>query len=196
MSQYYFLIQNKIFLTIIIACNILGTLYGYYWYAGQLQHAKWYFMPFIPDSPTASLFLVIALIAILLKKHLPLFETLAFITLFKYGIWAVVMNILVFIKLDTITTIGMMLLISHGIMAIQAIMFFPLFKINLKVMTICAVWVFHNDVIDYVYMQYPVYSMLSDYIHHIGYFSFWLTISSFLLLFYLYKQNNLIKIDQ
>lgn len=183
MSQYYYWIQNKKFLIFIILCNIVGTIYGYYWYLGQLQQTNWYFMPFVPDSPTASLFLVIALMAIVWNRHLPLIEVLAFVTLIKYGIWAVVMNILVFITLDEVTAMGMMLIISHAIMAIQALLFVPLFRGSLLSIVIAAIWVFHNDVIDYVYMQYPVYSMLSDYIQHIGYFSFWLSVISFALLF-------------
>ena len=165
MSQYYYWIQNKKFLTFIILCNIVGTVYGYYWYLGQLQQTKWYFIPFVPDSPTASLFLVIA-----------------FVTLIKYGVWAVIMNILVFVKLDDVTAMGMMLVISHAIMAIQALLFVPLFRVSLLSIGIASIWVFHNDVIDYVYMQYPVYSMLSDYIQHIGYLSFWLSVLSFTLL--------------
>lgn len=117
MSQYYYWIQNKKFLTLIIFCNIVGTVYGYYWYLGQLQQTKWYFIPFVPDSPTASLFLVIALTAILMNKHLPIIEVLAFVMLIKYGVWAVVMNILVFITLDDVTAMGMMLVISHAIVS-------------------------------------------------------------------------------
>ncbi|QCT74888.1 DUF1405 domain-containing protein [Macrococcoides canis] len=183
MSQYYYWIQNKKFLIFIILCNIVGTIYGYYWYLGQLKQTKWYFMLFVPDSPTASLFLVIALTAIVWNRHLPLIEVLAFVTLIKYGVWAVVMNILVFITLDEVTAMGMMLIISHAIMAIQALLFVPLFRASLLSIGIASIWVFHNDVIDYVYMQYPVYSMLSDYIQHIGYFSFWLSVVSFALLF-------------
>ncbi|MCU7556750.1 DUF1405 domain-containing protein [Macrococcus capreoli] len=189
MDQYYYWIQNKAFLIFIILCNLLGTIYGYYWYMGQLKETEWYFTPFVPDSPTATLFLVIALIAIVLNKHFKIVECLAFITLIKYGVWAVVMNIFTFLELGEITGIGVMLCISHAIMAIQALLFFPLFKIEIKHLLMTAVWVFHNDVIDYVYMQYPVYSMLSQYIQHIGYFSFWLTVFCFSLLYLLIKKN-------
>ncbi|WP_414050200.1 DUF1405 domain-containing protein [Macrococcus animalis] len=188
-EQFYYWIQNKVFLIFIIMCNLLGTLYGYYWYMGQLEETKWYFIPFVPDSPTATLFLIIALTAIILKKHLPLFECLAFITLIKYGVWAVVMNIYTFIEMDEVTVIGLMLCVSHSIMAIQALMFFPLFKIKLKHVLITAIWVFHNDVIDYVYMQYPVYSMLNQYIQHIGYFSFWLSVFCFAFLLYFMRED-------
>lgn len=178
--------QKPILITLFIA-NLLGTIYGYIWYGSQLAESKWYFWPFIPDSPTATFFLIIAIAAIYFKKHLGLFECLAFITLIKYGVWAVFMNTFVMIHYEQLVPMAIMLMTSHGIMAIQAIMFYPLFKIKPWHIIVTMIWVFHNDVIDYVYHQYPVYSMLSQYESHIGYFAFWLSIISFLLLIYLQK---------
>lgn len=182
MQQLYFWLTNRYFLAFLIIANLLGTLYGYYWYMGQLEHTRWYFMPFVPDSPTASLFLVIALILMVLGRHSGLFEALAFVTLIKYGVWAVVMNIFTFIALGEVTGIGLMLCFSHGIMAIEAFLFLPFFKIKKWHILVTLIWVFHNDVIDYVYMQYPVYSMLEQYIRHIGYFAFWLTVIPLVIL--------------
>ncbi|RXK19269.1 DUF1405 domain-containing protein [Macrococcus sp. DPC7161] len=190
-EQYYLWLQSKWFVISIIIANILGTIYGYYWYMPQLENTKWFFIPFVPDSPTATLFLVIALILTLFKKHNGYFEALAFVTLIKYGIWAVIMNIFTFVVLHEVTFIGMMLICSHSIMAIQAFFFYPLFKIKVRHIVITAIWVFHNDVIDYVYMQYPIYSMLSEYIQHIGYFSFWLSISCLLCLLYLNNRDKI-----
>ncbi|GGB05631.1 DUF1405 domain-containing protein [Macrococcus hajekii] len=190
MQQLYFWLSNKYVLIFLIISNLLGTLYGYYWYLGQLKETQWYFMPFVPDSPTASLFLVIALIYILLGRHSGLFEALAFVTLIKYGVWAVAMNIFAFIELGEVTEIGLMLCISHGIMAIEALLFLPFFKIKKWHILATLIWVFHNDVVDYVYMQYPVYSMLSQYIRHIGYFAFWLTVIPVVMLWYCFIDHK------
>lgn len=188
----FHLISNKSFLLAVIICNLLGTAYGYYWYSSQLTITKPMFYPFVPDSPTATLFLTIALIAIYFGKNIGLVEALAFVTLIKYGIWAVLMNIFTFIVLGEVTSIGLMLCISHGIMAIQAFLFLPLFKIKPWHLLVTIIWVFHNDVIDYVYMQYPIYSMLSDYIKHIGYLSFWLSVVSIAILWFkVIRRNNL-----
>lgn len=188
----FHLISNKSFLLAVIICNLLGTAYGYYWYSSQLTITKPMFYPFVPDSPTATLFLTIALIAIYFGKNIGLVEALAFVTLIKYGIWAVLMNLFTFIVLGEVTSIGLMLCISHGIMAIQAFLFLPLFKIKPWHLLVTIIWVFHNDVIDYVYMQYPIYSMLSDYIKHIGYLSFWLSVVSIAILWFkVIRRNNL-----
>jgi uncharacterized membrane protein YpjA len=79
-------------LVLLLIINIFGTAFGYYWYGSQLKNTPAIFWAFVPDSPTASLFFVFVLLAFLLKRNFGLMEALAIITLFKYGIWAVVMN--------------------------------------------------------------------------------------------------------
>lgn len=159
----------------LLICNVLGTLYGYIWYLPQLSQTEWYFWPFVPDSPTASLFLSVSIALLLIQKHSPLIDTLGFVTLIKYGVWAVIMNIFTFIHDDTIYWQGLMLIMSHGIMAIQAWWFLPRFKFTLLSFIITMIWVFHNDVIDYVFHQYPVYGSLMAYESIIGYVAFWLS---------------------
>src|SRR5699024_11680184 len=54
-----------------------------------------------------------------------LIDALAFTTLIKFGVWAVVMNLLTFMETGFISWIGLMLIASHSIMAVQAILFLP-----------------------------------------------------------------------
>ena len=176
MNIFYKLMFNRAFLILLFIGNFLGTVYGYYWYRGQLSQTEWYFIPFVPDSPTATLFLCVVIVLLLLNKKSGLMDALAFTTLIKYGVWAVVMNFLTFIEIGMVTNVGLMLIASHGIMAIQAIMFLPHFEVKQWHIYATAIWLFHNDVIDYVYRQYPVYGQLDQYFEHIGYFAFWLTV--------------------
>ena len=92
MTKLYYLLTRKEFLVLLLIINVFGTIYGYYWYGYQLEETPPIFLIFVPDSPTASLFFCFVLIAFLLKKNWPLIEALALLTLFKYGIWAVVMK--------------------------------------------------------------------------------------------------------
>ena len=64
----------------------------------QLEITEPKFWIFVPDSPTASLFFTIAILAGLSGMNFKLIEALALITLVKYGLWAVVMNILTLIE--------------------------------------------------------------------------------------------------
>src|SRR5690625_5321763 len=72
------LMHNRIFLTLLLISNFLGSIYGYWWYGGQLAQTKWYFYPFVPDSPTATLFLSILIVLILAGKKWGLIDALAF----------------------------------------------------------------------------------------------------------------------
>jgi uncharacterized membrane protein YpjA len=99
-------------------------------------------------------------------------------TLFKYGIWAVVMNLLTLLIEGSLGWTGYMLMFSHGAMAIQGILYAPFYAIKLRHIVFAAVWTLHNDVIDYVFGQMPTYSSLTVYMNEIGYFTFWLSIAS------------------
>jgi uncharacterized membrane protein YpjA len=161
--------------------NLLGTIYGYIWYMPQLKQTAPIFLPFVPDSPTASLFFTIALFGLLLGRHWGFIQALAVVTLFKYGIWAVVMNILTLVVTGNLSWLGWMLVASHLGMAVQGLLYAPFFRVKPIHLILASVWTVHNEIIDYVYMQYPVYSQLHLYIQEIGYFTFWLSVLSILI---------------
>src|SRR5690606_13621518 len=97
---------NRSFLWLLFICNLLGTIYGYIWYDAQLKwtveaKAGW-MLPFVPDSPTASLFFTLALLYLLfpppahrgfIKWSRSIIEALAVVCSIKYGIWATVIII-------------------------------------------------------------------------------------------------------
>jgi uncharacterized membrane protein YpjA len=178
MKLILYLLREKWVLWTLLIINILGTIYGYYWYKYQLAETPAKFLPFVPDSPTASLFFVFVLLAFILKKNWPIFEALAMVTLFKYGIWAVVMNILVYFVEGYIGIAGIMLIFSHLGMAVQGLLYSPFYRIKTWHVVIAAVWTLHNDVIDYVFFMMPSYRSLDQYMQEIGYFTFWLSILS------------------
>ena len=101
--------------------NLTGTIYGYDWYKWQLVKTEPLFLIFVPDSPTASLFFTIAIFGWLINRNFKLIEALALITLVKYGLWAVVMNLLTLIETGSIGWVGWMLIASHFGMAVQAV---------------------------------------------------------------------------
>lgn len=175
----FHLLKHKAVLWPLALINLAGTLYGYYWYEPQLAMSKWYYYPFIPDSPTASLFFTIILFLWIFDRRSRLFEALAFVTLIKYGLWAVVMNALMLNELGTsdsyLTAMALMLMVSHGAMAFQALLYVPLMTFRVKELVFVAIWVIHNDVVDYVLGQWPRYPALAEHIQWIGYGSFWLT---------------------
>ena len=184
MKWITYLMGQRLVLWILLLINIPGTIYGYIWYESQLNITPPKFLIFVPDSPTASLFFCFVLIAFLLRKNWPLIEALAIVTLFKYGIWAVVMNILTYF-VDGLNIYGYMLIFSHLGMAIQGLLYAPYYRIKPIHLVIAAIWTLHNDVIDYVFFMMPRYSVLDQYIPQIGYFTFWLSMVSILITYLL-----------
>ena len=75
MATYHF---NKGMLYFLLICNLLGTVYGYIWYGSQMSATPWQFIPFVPDSPTASLFLCIAILGLIVNKNLPIIRSTRF----------------------------------------------------------------------------------------------------------------------
>lgn len=190
--QYLFLLKNRAILTLLLIVNFLGTIYGYVWYVPQLSTTELQFLLFVPDSPTASLFFCFAILGWLLGTNFKLMEALALVTLVKYGIWAVVMNILTLVETGSIGIAGWMLVVSHFLMAVEGMLYLPNYRFDFLHIAAAAIWTLHNDVIDYVYGQMPTYSVLYQYADHIGYFTFWLSIACIAISYYsLKKRENL-----
>lgn len=184
------LLLDRSFLLLLFIVNLFGTIYGYIWYGSQLEITPPLFLIFVPDSPTASLFFVIFLLFFLFGKNVPYIEALAVVSLFKYGLWAVVMNLLTLLVNGDLSWQGYMLMASHGAMAIQGLLYSPFYKIKLRHLVIAGIWTLHNDIIDYVFDMMPVYSSLSAYMNEIGYFTFWLSIASLAVAYLLTIRKN------
>ncbi|HDD6930318.1 TPA: DUF1405 domain-containing protein [Staphylococcus aureus] len=178
---WQYTLYQRSWLMMLLICNILGMIYGYIWYGEQLSHTPWQFKIFVPDSPTAILFLVISISLILIQKQNSIIDALAFVTLFKYGIWAVIMNILFIIEQGDITVNGLVLMFSHSIMAVQAIYFYPRFKRSMIGISVAMTWVFLNDYIDYFHLQFPYYDFITTHVWQIGVLSCCLSVFGFLL---------------
>ncbi|HHJ5217188.1 TPA: DUF1405 domain-containing protein [Staphylococcus aureus] len=187
---WQYTLYQRSWLMMLLICNILGMIYGYIWYGEQLSHTPWQFKIFVPDSPTAILFLVISISLILIRKQNSIIDALAFVTLFKYGIWAVIMNILFIIEQGDITVNGLVLMFSHSIMAVQAIYFYPRFKRSMIGISVAMTWVFLNDYIDYFHLQFPYYDFITTHVWQIGVLSCCLSV--FGLLLYI-ELNKLLK---
>jgi uncharacterized membrane protein YpjA len=185
MFLIYSILTNHKILWMLLIVNIMGTMYGYYWYKWQLEDTPAIFLPFVPDSPTASLFFVFVLSAFLLGKNWPLFEALAIVSLVKYGIWAVVMNLLVACVNHWLDWAGYMLIVSHLAMAIQGVLYAPFYRIKPWHLVVAGLWVLHNEMIDYVFKMMPRYHDLDKYMAEIGYFTFWLSIAAIGLTYFL-----------
>lgn len=164
--------------------NVLGTVYGYYWYQYQLIDTPEWLRVFVPDSPTASLFFCFVLLLWIFKKQNGLIEAFAYVSLVKYGIWAVAMNGAVLYLAGGLDLIAYMLIFSHAGMALQAILYAPMFKVKKWHLTIASIWILQDIIFDYVFGTMPVYRMLAFYQDWIALFTFWLSIFVILIAYF------------
>ncbi|WP_249871855.1 DUF1405 domain-containing protein [Oceanobacillus saliphilus] len=190
-----YILQDKKFVFLLFLINLFGTIYGFYWYKSQLSITPDIFLIFVPDSPTASLFFTIFLLFFLFGRNIPYIEALAIITLFKYGTWAVVMNLLTLIVEGSLGWQGYMLMASHAGMAIQGLLYAPFYKIKIRHIVVASIWTLHNDVIDYVFGMMPTYSSLANYMNEIGYFTFWLSMLSIFIAYWLTIEQKRKRLD-
>ncbi|MCL9662868.1 DUF1405 domain-containing protein [Paenibacillus hunanensis] len=159
-------LTNRWLLWLLLICNVLGTIYGYYWYALQLEYTllHWpsWMIVFVPDSPTASLFFSIAIAFLLfpprsrwLKGIRALFEALAVVTSVKYGVWAVTMIFWGAALGDTLVWQDWMLTASHLTMAIEALIYVRFFIFRHTTLVLALGWTLLNDYMDYSQGIYP-----------------------------------------
>jgi uncharacterized membrane protein YpjA len=168
-------LTSKVMLWTIFIINLAGTIYGYEWYWGQMEvtlseKPVWYVL-FVPDSPTASLFFTLSLLYLLRDKtnKSPLskmnsavrsfVEAFALITSFKYGIWAVTMIVAGAAQGDTVVWQDVMLTVSHLGMAAEALLFTRFYTFRWPSIVLVAIWTFWNDFMDY---QRGIFPWLSD----------------------------------
>ncbi|NHN28699.1 DUF1405 domain-containing protein [Paenibacillus sp. S3N08] len=153
--------------------NLLGTIYGYYWYWDQLVLTTESMSPgyliFVPDSPTASLFFTGVIAYLLFDSYQKpkrsslqatgwfrgLIEALAVITSFKYGIWAVTMIWAGAYQGDSVNWQDWMLTVSHLGMAAEALLYLRLYTYRVNAIIVAALWTLLNDYMDYGMGLFP-----------------------------------------
>ena len=146
-----------------------GTIYGYIWYDNQLrrtwvEHPHWQ-LPFVPDSPTASLLFAVALVWLwiaprpsrsgLVRAIRGIVEALGVVTSVKYGLWATIVIFAGYAQGETSQWTDWMLIVGHTAMAIVALLYARFFFFGGAALTVAAAWTLLNDAVDYRYGVFP-----------------------------------------
>lgn len=152
---------NKIFedyrwIITVLVLNLVGAVYGFFWYKDQLAATPLMYWPFTPDCPLFALFFAIVLVFYIYNKRLYNFEVLTFFGLIKYGTWTVFTITLYFIASGDLANFEeWLLLISHIGMVIEGSLFFNHLKLNKLNIFVSLAWFFISDYMDYVVGVYP-----------------------------------------
>jgi len=174
-SKFAQLFLHPGFLKILIIINILGSIYGYYWYRGQLAATPVKHWLFVPDSPLSTTLFALAIIFLLYQKRkVLLLSFLAFITVIKYGFWAVFVNTHYWLLAGQIHWVEVMLWLSHLGMAVQGIIYLIIFPPALWEWGVVSIWLVINDYVDYAWGLHP-YLYLAEQLSVVQPFTFCLT---------------------
>ena len=186
---------HRSFLWLLFIVNLLGTIYGYYWYKNQLvwtvETKEAWMLPFVPDSPTSSLFFTIAILYLLFppkSSHAfiswsrSIIEALAVVCSIKYGVWATAIIVWGAAAGDQLNWQSYMLMTSHIAMAVEVLLYVRFFTVNKLSFILAFAWLLLNDWMDYTYGIYPwLPYTLHESIEQVKWFTFALSICSFLL---------------
>jgi len=162
------LLMNRGFLWLLFLINLGGTIYGYMWYEYQL---KWtienfplWLLPFVPDSPTSSLFFTISVLFFLfppspnskpMKWFRGIIDALGVVCSIKYGVWATAIIIAGALQGGELNWQSYMLMTSHLAMAVEVLLYVRFMKVFKAAFVIAAGWLLLNDTLDYSYGIYP-----------------------------------------
>jgi len=197
---------SKAMLWLLFITNAAGTVYGYIWYGNQLRLIyntmdRW-LLPFVPDSPTASLFFTLSLFYIIIDRTLlqgtqhsrfyssirAFVDAFAIVTSVKYGIWAVAMIAAGGAQGDPIVWKEWMLVVSHLGMVLQVILFSRYMRFGQLSIVFVGIWVLINDYLDYHSMIYPwLPDILEDDLSIIEMFTMFLSLLGLLTAAIIYK---------
>lgn len=150
---------EKSFIKALIAVNILGTFFGFYYYMPQLAETSISLWPLIPDSPISTLLIALSFYIFLSRglEKLPekletLVHSLAFIGNIKYGIWTVFVLLKFQPEFMAINTVPMylFLILSHLGMFLQAFLILEYIEISKKFLGLAVGVFLFNDLLDYI----------------------------------------------
>ncbi len=135
------------FLWILVVGNLLGTLYGFYFYHDQLLATEGLLKVFVPASPTATLLLAFSLLLRRFNRSSKVIEALAYFGNVKYGFWTIL--VLIFYSY-TVDPFFFLIFASHLVMGIQAF----LVDFDRYSLLIASSWFMINDAVDYRFGTY------------------------------------------
>ncbi len=151
------ILENRFIAFILILVNLVGFIYGVYYYMPQLDDTPKNVWLLVVDCPLYVILFSIVLFFELLKKPLP--GILKFITatgLFKYGMWTVIVVILHFDLFFSAHPLEYSILLPlHLGMALESLLLLGLFRPNSDSTLFVISFFVLNDVSDYVFGTLP-----------------------------------------
>ncbi|ELY67952.1 DUF1405 domain-containing protein [Natrinema versiforme] len=138
------------FAWLVVAINLAGTAFGFWYYSGQFTQTATALWPWVPDSPLATLFVALAIAAWKLGREQPWLTALAFFGNLVLGLWTP-MTLLAFADSYAYLSPVMFhfLFWSHLAMVVQALVLHRISDFPVWAVGVAAVWYWSNLIVDY-----------------------------------------------
>lgn len=146
--------HRSLFLPLIMV-NILGAVYGFYWYRHQLQATPWYYWPVVPDSPLAVLFFTLVLVNIYRGRRSHWLEAFGYLAMLKYGLWTPLVLVQAGVAAGNFDFESLHLSLSHLGMALEAALFLHHYPPPRYYAWRALLWFLLNDYFDYLKGTHP-----------------------------------------
>jgi len=141
--------------------NLVGTLFGFWYYAGQptdlappllggqLGAAPLAAYPLVPDSPVATMFIGLSLVAWKLDIDAGPLHALAFFGCIKLGLWTPFVQLVLNGPGGIAAWLYWFLILSHLAMAVEAFLIHRYAAFPVGSVAVALAWYGFNDVVDY-----------------------------------------------
>lgn len=136
---------------LVVAINLVGTAFGFYYYLGQFSHEPLLAWPFVPDSPVATLFIALSVASWKLGHSREWLNMLAFFGCLKLGFWTPYV-LLVFqdgFMASTPTWLYWFLFFSHLAMTVEGFVIYRYSDFPVWAVAVALAWYGFNDLVDY-----------------------------------------------
>ncbi|MFB6094115.1 MAG: DUF1405 domain-containing protein [Halanaeroarchaeum sp.] len=133
----------------IAAVNLFGTAFGFWYYRFQLAATPPLAWPLVPDSPLATLFVGLSLIAYERDWDVDWLHALAFVGLLKLGLWTPFVQVVLNGQGSLATWLYQFLVWSHLAMALEAFVIHRYATFSVRAVGVAVGWYLLNDVFDY-----------------------------------------------
>lgn len=153
---------------LLFGINLLGSLYGFWWYRHQLVSTPARYWLVVPDSPGSTL-LFAAFLLVLLSGAIPspgpdrrpvhlagvwgLLGALAFASNMKYGLWTAIVLPQHAIWSGMWTFEHIHLSLSHAGMWVQGLLYARLYRPGVGMALAAWLWLYFQDFVDYWALQ-------------------------------------------
>ena len=136
----------------IVAVNLAGTAFGFWYYRFQFERTATAVLPFVPDSPAATLFIALSLAAWKLGRNNEYLNAFAFFGCIKLGAWTPFV-LLAYPAANLATTplwLYLFLVTSHLAMVVQAFVIHRYARFPVLAVGAAAAWYSVDFVVDYL----------------------------------------------